>query len=191
MKNKRFFARLYILVFGVLLIYIFFNFIVKTSPTIKISFPLIYLVIFGGIFSSIFSNKKYKNYTKEPKAFIKRNQSNEPLISPINEKDKTKKQANPILKVLGFLILMFCVGGGVELVGKAFDTKPKNLNEKEDYCSGYGDEQFITSKLSEMNCTIVHFEEQSHRKYNIIYFNMSTGKNTQTTLDYTNNPCND
>ena len=52
-------------------------------------------------------------------------------------------------------------------------------------------EEFITSKLSERNCTIVHFEEQSHRIYNIIYFNMSTGKNTQTTYDYTNNPCND
>ena len=85
MKSKRFFARLYILIFGILLIYIFLNFIVNTSPIIIISFPLIYLVIFGGIFSSIFSNKKSKNYTKKPKAFIKSNQSNEPSITPINE----------------------------------------------------------------------------------------------------------
>ena len=91
MKSKRFFARLYVLIFGILLIYIFFNFIINTSTIVKISFPLIYLVIFGGLFSSIYSNKKSKNSNKEPKAFIKRNQSNEPLISPINEKNKTKK----------------------------------------------------------------------------------------------------
>jgi hypothetical protein len=192
MKNKRFFARLYVLIFGILLIYIFFNFIIYTSTIVKISFPLIYLVIFGGLFSSIFSNKKSKNYNKEPKAFIKSNQSNkpsislekleavrdlkeskelrdldiiskeeyknlvekykptllnksekkyleksaindfkiksnqsnEPSISPINEKDKTKKQVNPALKALGFLILMFCIGGGVALIGKVFDKKP-------------------------------------------------------------------
>ena len=190
MKSKRFFARLYILIFGILLIYIFLNFIVKTSPIIKISFPLIYLVIFGGIFSSIFSNKKSKNYTKEitnkkslinlekleavrnlkeskelrdldiiskeeynnqvekykptllnkaEKKYleksaindfqIKSNQSNELSINSINEKDKTKKQANPILKALGFLVLMFCIGGGVALIEKAFDKKPDLIGQ--------------------------------------------------------------
>ena len=55
---------------------------------------------------------------------IKSNQSKEPSISPIDEKGNAKKQVNPALKALGFLVLLFCIGGGVALIGKVFDKKP-------------------------------------------------------------------
>ena len=60
-------------------------------------------------------------------------------------------------------------------------------------CNGYGDENFISSKMKQMDRDIIEFSEIGKRKYYIRYISWKTGNavNGDQILDYKNAPCRD
>ncbi len=60
-------------------------------------------------------------------------------------------------------------------------------------CNGYGDENFIRSKMKQMDRDIIEFSEIGKRKYYIRYISWKTGNavNGDQILDYKNAPCRD
>ena len=91
---------------------------------------------------------------------------------------------------------------------KIYDAVPDNTKNKKKQkpkvsslkgkktadCDGYGDEEFIKSKMKQMDRDILEFRQiGNERKYYIRYISWSTGNaiNGERTFDYSNNPCND
>jgi len=69
-----------------------------------------------------------------------------------------------------------------------------NINDSsEQECSGFGDESFIRSKMSQMNRDILEFNTVGKRKYYVRYVSWSSGSANygDEVLDYINAPCHD